>query len=512
MESRKRRWDNSQPDIAPSSNKRTAGAGGLQLPSAAGGGGPQHHAPRGNPSQGPPPGAQLGGRGHDGGNISHHPAGPNTQQPNGAGNAPHFDRPPPNPPGGRWDGGGGREYTVPLKGGAGGGGSNNNWQSQRPRPQDQSHGGRGRWENSIANDFEAAMGGYNAGGMYPPPPAMFPPPPTGMPPPKFERPPAFPPPPAGGPQSMPPPQAVASSGAAAGAGAMAAQAGGEDAAGPQPAASGDDRSGGAAPDAAPSSSSHQQNRSSTPPPDRADYDYTRSLHWDSSDAPEKRPIGLPGDVEHITDVEWADETSSTHESSTGETCVPAGGRSSLQSSIASLAKACKPRMVRPEPCFCEPDLDTQEMCCTNTDCALFASQEECPTNCPCGPLCGNKRIQRKQWKRLSVFDAGLKGRGLMVNEDCEKGDFIVEYTGVAVQKKFLDSLFRKYKSERMLYIMALDNDVYIDARFRGGIARYINHRCGDVVEGTLCRLLLLTHTNLHSVLGMVVGLGLIYKC
>ena len=29
----------------------------------------------------------------------------------------------------------------------------------------------------------------------------------------------------------------------------------------------------------------------------------------------------------------------------------------------------------------------------------------------------------------------------------------------------------------MLYIMALDGDVYLDARHRGGIARYINHSC-----------------------------------
>lgn len=120
---------------------------------------------------------------------------------------------------------------------------------------------------------------------------------------------------------------------------------------------------------------------------------------------------------------------------------------------------------------------TQQPCCVDTTCALFACQEECTTSCAAGPLCGNKRIQRKQWKKLSVFDAGLKGRGLMVQERCQPGDFIVEYVGVAVKKRHLDSLFSRYKSERMLYIMALDGDVYIDARHRGGIARYINHSC-----------------------------------
>jgi len=57
------------------------------------------------------------------------------------------------------------------------------------------------------------------------------------------------------------------------------------------------------------------------------------------------------------------------------------------------------------------------------------------------------------------------------------GDFIIEYTGVAIKKKYLDDLFRRYRTERMLYIMALDNNVYIDARKKGGLARYINHSC-----------------------------------
>ncbi|ACI64869.1 SET-domain containing protein, partial [Thalassiosira pseudonana CCMP1335] len=117
------------------------------------------------------------------------------------------------------------------------------------------------------------------------------------------------------------------------------------------------------------------------------------------------------------------------------------------------------------------------MCCVDETCALFACQEECGNNCAAGPLCGNKRIQRREWKKLQVFDAGLKGRGLMVGEECKKGDFICEYVGVAVKRRYLDGLFARYKSERMLYIMALDGDIYLDARHRGGIARYINHSC-----------------------------------
>ena len=169
------------------------------------------------------------------------------------------------------------------------------------------------------------------------------------------------------------------------------------------------------------------------------------------------PAGLHPDVEHIEEVEWADPED-----------VKAGRYTD---------KAPRPAMERTaDPCGCVPD-ESSAMCCVDASCFLFACQEECRSNCDAGPLCGNKRIQKKQWKKLEVIDAGPKGRGLRVMENVKKGDFITEYVGVAIKKEHLDSLFRRYQSERMLYIMALDNDVYIDARKKGGIARYINHSC-----------------------------------
>lgn len=253
-------------------------------------------------------------------------------------------------------------------------------------------------------------------------------------------------------------------------------------------------------------------------------EYTQSLHWKNAKSflIEKRPIDLPADVDHIEDVEWGGDefTTATTTSATsnnafggGTTTATAldsssnnmvnhgsnaanintnasneGGGSggsgntsnnllSHISQISQLERAQRPKFKRPEPCFCEPDIDTESKCCVDETCALYACQEECGTNCPGGPLCGNKRIQRKEWKKLCVFDAGLKGRGLMVQEPVTKGEFIIEYVGVAVKRQYLDGLFARYKHERMLYIMALDGDIYLDARHRGGIARYINHSC-----------------------------------
>lgn len=175
------------------------------------------------------------------------------------------------------------------------------------------------------------------------------------------------------------------------------------------------------------------------------------------------PCPLPSDVEHIDDVEWASEDPNNPSPS---------------------EYAVRPRYAPMEdPCGCTPayneELDTIDTspCCVDSTCVLFACQEECRSNCEAGDLCGNKRITKKQWKKVQVVDAGVKGRGLILNEDAKCGDFIIEYTGIAIKRDYLDSMFRRYRTERMLYIMALDNDVYIDARKKGSVARYINHSC-----------------------------------
>lgn len=176
-----------------------------------------------------------------------------------------------------------------------------------------------------------------------------------------------------------------------------------------------------------------------------------------------KPCAPPSDVEHIDDVEWASED---------------------PNNPSPFEYATRPRYAPMEdPCGCTPAYDEESdtidtaLCCTDSTCVLFACQEECRSNCEAGDLCGNKRITKKQWKKVQVIDAGVKGRGLVLMENAKCGDFIIEYTGIAIKKDYLDSMFRRYRTERMLYIMALDNDVYIDARKKGSVARYINHSC-----------------------------------
>lgn len=155
-----------------------------------------------------------------------------------------------------------------------------------------------------------------------------------------------------------------------------------------------------------------------------------------------------------------------------------------------------PRKFSPDPCGCQPVgieySDTgfsissqitgtcpQLQACLDDNCILFATQEECGKNCEAGPTCGNKRLQRKQFCSVERFDAGVKGNGLRLTPTgkCRKGDIVCEYVGKAIAAPHLPRLFRKYQTERRLYIMALGDGIYLDARHKGGLARFINHSC-----------------------------------
>jgi len=163
--------------------------------------------------------------------------------------------------------------------------------------------------------------------------------------------------------------------------------------------------------------------------------------------------------EEITEVEWAEE----HINNTN---------SNLSDELAKRGKYDRDC----DPCECTPNGD--EPCCSDMSCVLFACQEECRINsCTAGEHCCNQRITKKLWKNVDVVNAGLKGKGLIAKQPIESGDFILEYIGRAISRNYLETLFRRYRNEQMLYIMALDKDTFLDGRKRGGKARYINHSC-----------------------------------
>jgi SET domain len=212
----------------------------------------------------------------------------------------------------------------------------------------------------------------------------------------------------------------------------------------------------------PSSSSRQQQQQQQPT--QVDDDMHNLGDKIQGDA-----VDVHDDVEFIDEIEWA----------------PAASDESKSNSNVNGELAPKPK---PDPmgdvCGCTPPVDTdmtnprhRRLCCVDPSCILFACQEECRSNCEAGVFCGNKRIQKREWKQVQVFHAGPKGRGLRLLENVKKGDFLLEYIGRAVRASYLTKLFQRYKQERRLYIMALDTNIYLDARKKGSVARYINHSC-----------------------------------
>ena len=84
------------------------------------------------------------------------------------------------------------------------------------------------------------------------------------------------------------------------------------------------------------------------------------------------------------------------------------------------------------------------------------------------------RITKKCKKVQAIYDKNRKviGIGLIVTEECKKGDFIIEYVGEAVEKNE-----QVCELKDTSYVMHIEGDVFVDATKRGGLARYIIHSC-----------------------------------
>lgn len=207
------------------------------------------------------------------------------------------------------------------------------------------------------------------------------------------------------------------------------------------------------------------------PPSGICLPYSRSPQWQQQPGGEQNDDGGRGGEPYALDLGFLGDEDPEFELSDSVEWGPEGNTPGDE-------LAARPRPEKSDdPCGCVRPAEPSAFACLDLSCVLFACQEECRSNCTAGDRCGNRRIQRRQWKRLDVFEAGKKGKGLRVLEDVRKGDLVTEYVGRAVNRLFLPHLFRRYANERKLYIMALTNDVYLDARKKGGVARYINHSC-----------------------------------
>jgi uncharacterized protein len=81
-------------------------------------------------------------------------------------------------------------------------------------------------------------------------------------------------------------------------------------------------------------------------------------------------------------------------------------------------------------------------------------------------------------RRLSLRRSGIHGRGVYAKEWIPAGTRIIEYRGERITTEEADARYPEDgDGAHHTFLFAIDDDVVIDAAFRGNMARWINHSC-----------------------------------
>jgi SET domain-containing protein len=79
---------------------------------------------------------------------------------------------------------------------------------------------------------------------------------------------------------------------------------------------------------------------------------------------------------------------------------------------------------------------------------------------------------------VSVKDSNIHGRGVFANQDIEKGDCILEYTGQRISwKKALARHPHDPQQPNHTFYFSLTNGKVIDGKVKGNDSKWINHSC-----------------------------------
>jgi hypothetical protein len=107
------------------------------------------------------------------------------------------------------------------------------------------------------------------------------------------------------------------------------------------------------------------------------------------------------------------------------------------------------------------------------------STECCPSSCPSGPFCKNRRFQLHQDSYVYPVKTEKKGWGLFAGEFIPKGTFVMQYAGevFSVDTQLGQQRVEQYKYSTCTYLMQTTNNEVIDPTFVGNVARLINHSC-----------------------------------
>lgn len=93
--------------------------------------------------------------------------------------------------------------------------------------------------------------------------------------------------------------------------------------------------------------------------------------------------------------------------------------------------------------------------------------------------CCNRQLTRRESPAMNVIPMTGKGFGLLAMEPILKGRFVIEYIGEVIDDDEMISRLQtcKMNGEKHFYLMEIERDAVIDARYRSNAARFINHSC-----------------------------------
>src|SRR5450759_105688 len=89
--------------------------------------------------------------------------------------------------------------------------------------------------------------------------------------------------------------------------------------------------------------------------------------------------------------------------------------------------------------------------------------------------------RRKTSRRITVRYSNIHGKGVFANTFIPKGTRIIEYKGKRIRE---DAADEKYGDDEgtHTFLFLLDNQIVIDANYKGNSARWINHSCNPNCE------------------------------
>jgi histone-lysine N-methyltransferase SETD1 len=82
-------------------------------------------------------------------------------------------------------------------------------------------------------------------------------------------------------------------------------------------------------------------------------------------------------------------------------------------------------------------------------------------------------------KRLKFAKSSIHEWGLFALEPIEQNDMVIEYIGEIIRQRVADTREKRYEKMGIgsSYLFRIDEDLIIDATFKGNLARFINHCC-----------------------------------